>query len=124
VLEGVAYNARWLLQGAEHVAGTRLDPIRLAGGGSQSDLWCQIVADVLDRRIERVASPVLAGLRGCGLLAGMALGEVSRDEVRDLVPTDRVFVPYGGHRKVYDRLSAELPRLYKAQRRMFARLNR
>lgn len=124
VLEGVAYNARWLLKGVEHFTGRRLEPIRLGGGGAQSDLWCRIVADVLDRRVERVGDPVLAGLRGAALSAGMALGEVTGVEVRDLVPVDRVFEPDARNREVYDRLSAELPRLYKAQRRMFHRLNR
>jgi xylulokinase len=124
LLEGVAYNARWLLEAAEHFAGRRLEPIRLVGGVARSELWCQIFADVLDRRLERLEDPLLAGLRGCALSAGIALGEVSRDEIRDLVPVDRTFEPDPGCRAVYDRQSKELPRLYKAQKGMFHRLNR
>jgi xylulokinase len=124
VLEGVAYNASWLLEAADHFVGHRLDPVRLIGGGTQSDLWCQIIADVADRRMERVAEPLLTGLRGAGLYAGMVLGEVRPDEVHDLVPVDATFTPAPANRAVYDRLSSELPRLYKAQRRMFHRLNR
>lgn len=123
VLEGVAFNSRWLLEGAEKFTRRRLEPIRLIGGGAQADLWCQIVADVLDRRIERLAEPLHANLRGAAILAGMALGEVRREEVRSLVPVDRTFVPDPANRAVYDRLFAEFPKLYKAQRRMFARLN-
>jgi xylulokinase len=124
VLEGVAYNARWLLNGAEHFTGRRLDPIRLIGGCARSDLWSQILADVLDRRIERVEAPLLSGLRGSALLAATALDEVARDEVRDLVRVERAFEPDPGCRAVYDRQSTELPRLYKAQKAMFGRLNR
>jgi xylulokinase len=58
VLEGVACNNRWLHQAVEHFVKRRLEPIRLFGGGAQSDLWCQIHADVMDRTIERLADPI------------------------------------------------------------------
>ncbi len=123
VLEGVAFNARWLLAAAEHFCGRRLDPLRLIGGGAQSELWCRIVADVCDRTVERVADPLLCGLRGAGLAGALALGDVDRGELRQLVPLDGTFRPDPAHRAVYDQLYAEFPRLYRAQRRMFHRLN-
>jgi xylulokinase len=123
VLEGVAYNSRWLNAAVERFAGRRLEPLRIFGGGAVSDLWCQIHADVMDRTIERVAEPMHTNLRGAALFAALALGAVSRDEVRDLVPVDRTFEPDPSTREAYDRLYAEFPGLYKGQRRMFARLN-
>ncbi len=83
--------------------------MRLIGGGAQSDLWCQIHADVLDRTIERVADPVDANLRGAALFAGLALGAVQPGEVRDLVEVDVVFRPDPARRQTYDRLYAEFP---------------
>jgi xylulokinase len=124
VLEGVAFNNRWLHDAVEHFARRRLDPLRMVGGGAQSDLWCQIHADVMDRTIERVASPLLANLRGAALFAGLALGSVSPAQVRGLVEVDAVFAPNPAHRNTYDRLFREFPRLYRAQRGMFSRLNR
>jgi len=123
VLEGVGLNLRWLLEAADHFTGRRLDPVRIIGGGAQSDLWCQIVADSCDRTVERVADPLLAGLRGAALGAGLALGELVPGQVRALVPADAVFRPDRSHRATYDRLFAELPRLYHAERGMFRRLN-
>ncbi|HEX6235691.1 MAG TPA: FGGY-family carbohydrate kinase [Acidimicrobiales bacterium] len=124
VMEGVAYNDRWLHEAVERFAGRRLDPVRFVGGGALSDLWCQIHADVLDRTVERVEAPVDANLRGAALLAGVALGLVRRSEVRELVPVDRTFTPEPGGRAVYARLYAEFPGLYSSQKAMFARLNR
>jgi xylulokinase len=123
VLEGVAYNARWLHDAVERFVDRRLDRLRIFGGGALSDLWCQIHADVLDRTIERVADPLHTNLRGAALFAGIALGAVQRHEVRELVAVERVFTPRAENRAVYDRLYAEFPRLYKRQRAMFARLN-
>jgi xylulokinase len=57
VLEGVAHHLRWLLDGAERFTGGPLTPLRVLGGAARSDLWCQIVADVLDRTLERVEHP-------------------------------------------------------------------
>lgn len=124
VLEGVAYNSRWLHEAVERFARRRLDPIRMIGGGALSDLWCQIHADVMNRTIERVTDPVHAPLRGQAILTGIALGAVRREEVRDLVKADAVFTPDPANRAVYERLYREFPRLYRAQRGMFHRLNR
>lgn len=123
VLEGVACNSRWLLSAVERFAKRRLEPIRLIGTGATADLWGQIVADVLDRRVERVADPGNTNLRGQALVAGMALGAVREDAVRELVVVDRVFEPQRDHRAVYDRCFDEFRRLYRSQRKMFARLN-
>jgi xylulokinase len=124
VLEGVAYNARWLHEAVEKFAKQRLDPIRIFGGGASSDLWCQIHADVMHRNIERVSDPMMTNLRGAAILAGIALGAVRPDEVRDLVTVDSTFRPDPATRHEYDLLYAEFPKLHKAQKAMFARLNR
>jgi xylulokinase len=123
VLEGVALHARWLHDAVEKFAGRRLEPIRVIGGGAQSDLWCQIHADVLGRTIERVDDPASAILRGAALIAGVGLGQVDRSGLRDLVAVDRRFTPDAASRSTYDRLFAELPRLHKAQRGMSGRLH-
>jgi xylulokinase len=123
VLEGVAYNSRWLHDAVERFVKRRLDHVRFIGGGAQSDLWCQIHADVLDRTVERVAEPMDANLRGAALFAGLSLGAVRPDEVRDLVRVDAVFRPDHRNRATYDRLYAEFPKLYSAQKPIFKRLN-
>jgi xylulokinase len=122
VLEGVAYNNRWLHEAVERFARRRLDPVRIIGGGAVSDLWCRIHADVLGRTVERVAAPREASLRGMGLLAGIALGALDYDDVRTLVPVDAVFRPDAATRATYDALYAELPRLWRAQKPVWARL--
>jgi len=124
VLEGVAFNSRWLSEAVERFTGGPFGSIRAIGGGATSPLWCSILADILDRPIEQVAEPVHANLRGSALLAGMALGEVRPVELRSLVPVVAVHHPHPATRARYDRLFAEFPALYSAQKGMFRRLNR
>ena len=123
VLEGVAYNNRWLHEAVEHFVKRRLDPVRVFGGGAQSDLWCQIHADVMNRSIERRADPAHATLRGAAIRAGMPRGEFDRATAGALAQVDRTFWPAPARVAVYDRLYAEFPRLYKSQKAIFRRLN-
>ncbi|MDQ6749056.1 MAG: FGGY-family carbohydrate kinase, partial [Candidatus Dormibacteraeota bacterium] len=106
VLEGVAYSARHLLEEMEVAAGRRAEVLRSSGGGSRSDLWCQIKADVLGRPIERVAVSE-SGVLGAALLAG-----VGADLLPDLataatamVHIERIFEPdpaaLGGYQELY-----------------------
>jgi xylulokinase len=124
VLEGVAFNARWLLDAVEKFVGKPLPVLRILGGGAQSDLWCQVHADILDRRIERVADPMYASLRGAGLFAAMSLGKLSLEDVRGLVKVTDTFEPNAGTRGVYAPMYEEFKGLYGRLHRTYARLNR
>ncbi|NTU84844.1 MAG: xylulose kinase [Chloroflexales bacterium] len=124
VLEGVAYNSRWLLTYVERFVGRRLDVITMAGGGANSDLWCQIYADVLGRDIRQLADPIQINVRGAGLLAAAALGLTPIEQLADHVPIARTYTPNPGAGAVYDRLFREYLRLYRATRGVYARLNR
>jgi xylulokinase len=124
VLEGVAFNSRWLADGVERFVGRPLGAFRAIGGGASSSLWCSIYASVLGRTVEQVSDPVLANLRGAALIAGLSLGAVQSHEVHDLVPVAAVHRPDPDDRAVYDQLFAEFPKLYRAQKGMFSRLSR
>lgn len=124
VFEGVALNARWLLQAVERFTGRRLEPIRFIGGGARSDVWCQIFADVLDRTIEQVVDPVEANARGAGMLAAVALGELTFDQVSDRVRVARDYPADPKTKDLYDEHFREFVGLYRRNRKAHARLNR
>jgi xylulokinase len=123
VLEGVAYNSRWLLVYVEEFIRRRVEAITAVGGGARSGLWCQIHADVLDRVVRQARDPALASARGVALQASVALGHLRWDEVADAVPIGRVFEPHPDRRRVYDTLFPEFVNLYRSTRRIYARLN-
>lgn len=123
VLEGVAYNTRWLLGPVERFIGRRLDVINIAGGGARSALWCQIFADVLGRPIRQVADPVAINARGAGILAAVALGLADFEHMAGLVPTSHLYETNRHHHAVYDRLFQEYLRLYQATKGISRRLN-
>jgi len=123
VFEGVAYNARWLLEAVESFARRRLDPVRIIGGGARSDLWCQIFADVLDRTIQRVEEPVAANVRGAALIAAAGAGTAAFAEMPELVAVTETFSPRPESRKIYAELYREFKGFYRRNRAACARLN-
>ena len=122
--EGVALNSRWLLQAVERFTRRRLDPIRFIGGGARSAVWCQIFADVLGATIEQVADPVSANARGAGMLAAVALGELTFDQVPDRVAVASRYEPDPAARGLYEELFGEFVGLYRRNRKAHARMNR
>lgn len=124
VMEGVAFNARWLFDAVEKFVRRPIPSLRILGGGAQSDLWCQIHADVLGRRVERVAEPMHASMHGVGLFAAMSLGKIALEDVPDCVRVTDTFEPDAGARAVYEPMYAEFKRFYGALHGSYARLNR
>jgi xylulokinase len=124
VYEGVALNSRWLLGAVERFVGRQFDTLAFIGGGANSDVWSQIHADAMGRRIRQVADPVLANVRGAGLLTLLALGRIGVDEIPALVEVGRTFEPDPGAGQVYEDLYREFVNLYKQTKDIHRRLNR
>lgn len=122
-LEGVAMNVRWMHHYTEKMVKTRIDDIALIGGGAVSALWCQVLADVLDRQVRRVEQPRQANTRGAALLAAAGLGETTIEEIADLVTSDKTFTPNQSNRGLHDERFDEFKNFYKANRKMFKRIN-
>jgi xylulokinase len=123
VYEGVAYNSRWLLSAVEHFVGRRMEELAFIGGGAMSDLWCQVHADVTRRRIRRVEQPRLANVRGAGMLALLAVGEVAKEDLAKMVATEAVFEPDESASRTYDELYAAMIQIYKKNKAIHRRLN-
>lgn len=123
VFEGVAFNARWLLESVEHFVRRRLEAIRFVGGGAQSEVWCQIHADILNRTILQIKEPLWASVRGAAFLAAVALKWLTFEEIPARVQVARRFLPDATRRSLYDRLFREFRQLYRLTRPLCARLN-
>jgi len=68
ILEGIALELRLHFGGVESALNQGIDQIVVMGGGSQSDTWCQIIADVTGKSIQRTSTAEATAL-GAGILA-------------------------------------------------------
>ncbi|MGB5809881.1 MAG: FGGY-family carbohydrate kinase [Polyangiales bacterium] len=123
VMEGVAYNTRWLMGGVESFIGRPFESLRFIGGGAKSPVWCQIFADVLDRPIDQVSDPLSANVRGAAFVAAVGLGRLAVEDIPARVPVERRYLPNRAHRDIYDTLFDAFLEFRKNNEAMYNRLN-
>lgn len=123
-LEGVAINTRWLLQPVIKFLGCDVPAINIVGGGAQSDVWCQIFADVLDTQIRQVKDPIYANARGAAWIAAVGLGELTYADIPNFVAFKRLYDPNPAHRSLYDERFAVFQKIYRQMKGVYKRLNK
>lgn len=92
-LEGVALNLAWLLPVVEAFVGSSFEFLRFGGGGAQSPLWAQLLADALDRPVHRLADARTTNARGAAFLAFAAIGRLRLADVPAMLHTAEVHLP-------------------------------
>jgi xylulokinase len=124
VYEGVAYNNHWAFDIVEKLLKGPIEKLRIVGGGAQSEVWCQIMADVLQCPIEQVHNPQFAGVRGAGLIALRALGEIPHfEDMADMVRVDTTFEPKAEFAELHADRYREFKRYYSRTHSWFRELN-
>ena len=138
IFEGVAYNVRWLFMYVEkfiqkgkmkaNPGMTKRDVVipelNIIGGGAQSDVWCQIFSDVLNRKIKRVKDPIQANARGAAFIASVGLGFLEWDDIPKYIKISKTFTPILENRSIYDNLFKEYINIYKIMGKTYKRLNK
>lgn len=125
VLEGIALTMRGHVQSMESALGHRLNPTRVSGGGSRSDLMMQIVADVFGRPVQRAAVADAAGV-GAAICAAVGHGvHPGFDEAATAMtrPGD-TFTPNPVAQGDYDRIFEDYASLGDFTEPMLKRINR
>ena len=76
--------------------------VRFGGGGAQSDLWAQVLADALDCDVHQLTEPRATNARGAAFLAWAELGAISIDDVPGLLDVHAVREPDPAARMAMD----------------------
>ncbi len=124
VMEGVAMNIKWAYSYTEKLTAKIQQAVNMVGGGALFDVWCQIVADCIDRPIRRIKNPQETGIRGAAVIAAVSLGAVkSFEEAVSKFEVDRVFKPDKENVLFYSRKFVEFTEVYKKLKKIYHRLN-
>lgn len=114
--EGILFEHRLAMDGIVETSGEPIERHIILGGGSNSDSWCQIAADVLGAPVVR-ASTVEATNLGAGILAAAGIGWYNdvTAAAEAMTATSEEFGPQAEHRERYDELFEQVYRpLYPA----------
>ena len=100
ILEGIALNIKWahtkVIKYVHH------GNLRTMGGGANSPVWCQILADVLGQPVIRLQHPRFACAAGAAMLATTAIGwQESLESAAERVKIAEIIDPIDGNMAYY-----------------------
>jgi xylulokinase len=123
VLEGTAMAIRQAVEILESNGGMGLDTLRLGGTAARSQVWAQIIADVLGKEIVCMTSAHTEVL-GAALLAGLGSGLYpSQDAALEAVPVgDCVLTPNPQAHEAYDQVYSIYSDMYRPVKPFFERI--
>ena len=117
-MEGVVFQTRWMMESFDT---SSLGSIRLAGGASKSQVWSQMIADIMQLPVHIPALPDLACV-GAAVIAGKGAGIYSSIadgcralglETRTLSPNPAVISRYENSYRLYKQQAEGLWNLYQ-----------
>jgi xylulokinase len=124
VFEGVAFNQKWLLSPVEKFMGRPFTHLNFIGGGANSDMWSQILSDVLERPIRQVKDPIYANARGAAFLAAIALKHITVEDIPRYIQIKAEYKPNPDNSKIYTEMFGEFVNLYKIHKKVCSRMNK
>lgn len=122
VLEGVAFALRDSFEITKSL-GVDIERIRINGGGAKSPLWCKIIADVLNVKVDKINSEEGPAL-GAAILASVGCGKYASVEeatsklIKVIETTDQDPVEV----ELYDKKYQVFKQLYPSLKEMFDKM--
>jgi xylulokinase len=123
VLEGVALNTRWMMEPFGRLLGKSPEHITLAGGGANSNLWCQIFANVLKVPVRQLRSPIQVNVVGAALIGLVGIGELEFANVPALIRVQNTYSPEVEQATVYDNAFARFKLAYRQLAPFYRKVN-
>ena len=123
ILEGIAMHKRWMLEGFRKSRIPVTEPVRFVGGGASSALWCQIMADVLQKQIQPAKYAKDSGAIGAAIIAAVGLNAITFKDAKALIPVQDVVQPRKEFAPVYDKLYAVFRKYYDKNKDFYKQLN-
>ena len=94
IIEGIAFSLLDGMYQLQKRTGNKITEIFVGGGGSHSDIACQITANIFGVPLKRTQSPEITGVGGAIIgFIGLKYFENEQDAIKSMVHTGTVFMP-------------------------------
>ena len=126
IVEGIDFALREGLERMARRGHHKIDFVAVSGGGAQSDLICQIAADVFNKPVRRVQTYETSGL-GAAMVTFMSCGvfKDEREAVSKMVHYTDEFTPNADNVKVYDDVYKNVYyKMYKRLRKLYLNVDK
>jgi len=119
VMEGVTFSLRDILERVREL-GANVQTARIIGGGAKSPLWCQMTADILRLKVEKIQTGEGPAF-GAAILAMVGAGAFATVEeaCTKLITVSESYLPNENTAALYDKCYPIYKNLYDALRPSF-----
>lgn len=103
-MEGITLEQKDILNSMK-VTGNKVDTVRIMGGSSKSEIWCQMQADIYNKEVETLKVSD-AALVGAAIFAGIGIGIFKdiKTGVNSMVKTSKKYYPRQNYSAIYDQV--------------------
>lgn len=125
IIEGICLELYMSMKAMERRGKKHIEEIFVGGGGSKSDLACQILADTFGMPVKRIHTHEACSV-GAAMVAFVAKGEFTGydEAIKSMVHEKDVFTPIPEHHEVYMNIYNKVYRkIYKNVRPLYATMN-
>jgi xylulokinase len=124
LLEGVAFNLRWIFENYRRDFGFNPEKIRAIGGGSVNEEWMQGIANISGKVVETTTQPTLAGALGAASCAFVGSGQMkSFHEISSFVGVSKSYHPDPSLEPLYATLFESYKQVYSGLKKAYVRAN-
>ena len=116
IMENAAFITKGNIELVQNITNNSPDSIVFAGGASKSELWCQIVSDVLNKPLKVPVVKESSAL-GAAICAGIGAGIYKdfTDAISKVVKFEKEYNPIEKNTLVYDHMYEKWEKVYEQQ---------
>ena len=126
IIEGINYALMEGMEKIEKKSGRKIKNIMVSGGGSQSDIICQITSDMFNLPVHRIQTYETSGL-GAAIIGFVGLGiyKTFEEAIEKMVHYKDTFMPDKENAQIYNKLYKKAyKRLYPNIRGLYREINK
>jgi xylulokinase len=124
LLEGIAYNLRWILENMKRDFGFNPSKIRIIGGGSVNGQWMQGIANITGKTIETINQPTMAGALGAASCVFVGSGYFKDfNDINQIIQVKKTYTPDLNQKIIFDHLFENYKNIYAALKKTYIKAN-
>ena len=124
LLEGIAFNLRWIFENYRRDFGFNPEKIRAIGGGSVNENWMQGFANITGKVVETTTQATMAGALGAASCAFVGSGLMdSFHEINRFVGVSNTFYPDASLAGLYGELFESYKQVYLGLKKAYVHAN-
>jgi xylulokinase len=124
LLEGIAYNLRWILENIKRDFGFNPSKIRVIGGGSVNEQWMQGIANITGKTVETISQPTMAGALGAASCVFVGSGHFNDfSDINQIVQVNKRYIPDPNQNIIFNHLFQTYKNIYSGLRKTYIKAN-